>query len=59
MWLCAIAPLVGYHGVDKNIDPADGSHSLRLSYSCIDVDSINIGIEKLGKILSDMMKEEK
>jgi len=39
------------------IDPEDGSHSLRLSYSCIDEDSIYIGIEKLGKILSEMVKE--
>lgn len=41
------------------IDPADGSHSMRLSYSCIDIDSIYTGIEKLGNILSDMMKEAK
>ena len=51
--------VIFFPGSTFYIDPADGSHSLRLSYSCIDVDSINIGIEKLGKILSDMMKEEK
>lgn len=49
--------VIFFPGSTFYIDPADGSHSLRLSYSCIDVDSINIGIEKLGRILSDMMKE--
>ena len=39
------------------IDSADGNHSLRMSYSCIDTDSIYIGIEKIGKILSDLIKE--
>lgn len=41
------------------IKPEDGNHSLRLSYSCVDIDSIYVGIEKLGKIIQAMVKESK
>lgn len=51
--------VIFFPGSTFYIDPADGDHSMRLSYSCIDVDSIQIGIEKIGRILSDMMKEVK
>lgn len=41
------------------IKPEDGRSSLRLSYSCIDVESIYAGIEKLGNIIREMVRENK
>ena len=54
---CSEKNVLFFPGSTFYIDPADGEHSLRLSYSCTDAESIREGIRIMGTLMREMVQK--